>query len=47
MKEAPEPTPYERFVEATRRVLAVPKKDMDKAMRAWRRRRQQTKRKKG
>jgi hypothetical protein len=44
MTEAREPTPYERFVEATKRVLSVPKKDVDKAMRAWRRRRQNKKR---
>jgi hypothetical protein len=43
MKEASEPTPYERFVEAARRVLSVPKKDVDKAMRAWRRRRKRAK----
>ncbi|HEV8308807.1 MAG TPA: hypothetical protein VGW35_14190 [Methylomirabilota bacterium] len=39
-KPPPEPTPYERFVEATKRVLSVPKKDVEKAMRQWRRRRQ-------
>jgi hypothetical protein len=26
------PTPYERFVEATRAILSVPKKDVEKAM---------------
>jgi hypothetical protein len=35
-----EPTPYERFVEATKRVLSVSKKEVDKATREWRRRRQ-------
>jgi hypothetical protein len=39
MTEAREPTPYERFVEATKRVLSVPKRDVDKAMLAWKRRR--------
>jgi hypothetical protein len=43
MTEVRELTPYERFVEATKRVLAVPKKDVDKAMRAWRRRRNKRK----
>jgi transposase len=38
-KPPPEPTPYERFVEAMKRVLSVPKKDVDKAIREWRRRR--------
>ena len=27
----PEPTPFERFEEATRRLLSVPKKDVEKA----------------
>jgi transposase len=43
-KPPPEPTPYERFVEATKRVLSVSKKDVDKAMREWRRRRRNKKR---
>ena len=47
MKEAREPTPYERFVEATKRVLSVPKKDVQRAMREWRRRRRNKKRPKG
>jgi hypothetical protein len=27
----PEPTPFERFEEATRRLLSIPKKDVEKA----------------
>ena len=33
------PTPYERFVSAMRRVLSVPKKELDKREAAWRKRR--------
>lgn len=33
-------TPWERFVDATKRIVAVPKKDVEKAMKARRRRRQ-------
>lgn len=32
-------TPWERFVDATRRIVSVPKKDVDKAMRRWKARR--------
>jgi hypothetical protein len=32
-------TPWERFVNATRRIVAVPKKDVDKAMKEWKARR--------
>lgn len=35
------PTPYERFVEATKRILSVPKKDVEKAMLRLRRKRAQ------
>jgi hypothetical protein len=35
-------TPWERFVDATRRIVAVPKKDVDKAMRDWREQRRRT-----
>lgn len=35
----PHQTPWERFVEATRRIVAVPKKDVDKAMKEWKARR--------
>jgi len=47
MTEPREPTPYERFVEATKRVLAEPKKDVKKAMREWRRRRRRAKQRGG
>jgi len=30
------PTPYERFVAATKAILSVPKKEVDKAMRELR-----------
>ena len=36
---AKEPTPYERFVEATKAILSVPKKEVDKAIRQIRSRR--------
>ena len=42
MKEARDLTPYERFVEATKRVLSVPRRDLDKAMQEWRKRRDRT-----
>jgi hypothetical protein len=32
-------TPWERFVHATRRIVAAPKKDVDKAMKEWKARR--------
>ena len=32
-------TPYERFVAATKAIVSVPKKDVEKAMRQWKRRR--------
>jgi hypothetical protein len=32
-------TPYERFVEATKQILAVPKEELDKRAEAWRKRR--------
>ena len=34
-------TPYERFVEATKRVLSVSKKELEKREKAWRRKRAQ------
>jgi len=40
-------TPDERFVEATKLVLSVPKKEVDKAMRAFRSRRKRRRRKSG
>lgn len=30
--EHPEPTPFQKFEDALKRVLAVPKKDVDKAV---------------
>lgn len=33
------PTPYERFVEATKAILSVPKKDVEKDMRKLRQQR--------
>ncbi len=44
MKEAREPTEYERFVWAMRRILSVPKAEVDKARRAWSRRRRSKRR---
>ena len=39
-RDSPRPlTPYERFVAATKRVLAVSKKELDKREAAWRERR--------
>lgn len=35
----PEPTPWEKFVETTRRVLSVPKAELDKREKVWRERR--------
>ena len=40
------PTPYGRFVAATRAVLSVPKKEVDKLMRAARERRRRSRRNK-
>lgn len=34
------PTPYERFVDAMKVVISVPKKDVDQAIRALRRKRE-------
>lgn len=34
-----EKTPYERFVEATRQIMSVPKTEVEKAMREKRRKR--------
>jgi len=33
------PTPYERFVEATKRILSVSKKELEKRDTAWRKQR--------
>jgi len=45
MTAEPEPTrpltPYERFVEATKRVLSVSKKELEKREKAWRPKRTQ------
>ena len=35
------PTPYEKFVEATKRVLSVSKKELEKREKAWKRKRTQ------
>ena len=40
------PTPYERFVEATRAILSVPKKDVEKDMRRLRNARRHKRKKK-
>jgi hypothetical protein len=40
------PTPYERFVEATRVILSVSKKEVDEAMRKLRSQRKRRKRQK-
>ncbi len=40
----PEPTPYEKSVGATKRVLSVSKEELDK--RAWRKRREKKRREK-
>jgi hypothetical protein len=39
------PTPYERFVEATKLIVSVPKKEVDKAMRRLRNKRIRARRK--
>ena len=38
-KPPPEPSPFERFTEFTRRILAVPKSEIDRRHREWKRRR--------
>jgi hypothetical protein len=37
-------TPWEKFVAATRQIVAVPKKDVDKAMKEWKERRKKDRR---
>ena len=37
-------TPWERFVQATRRVISVPKAELDRREAEWRKRRRATKR---
>src|SRR5207249_3138649 len=39
----PPPTPYERFVAATRQVLSVSKAELEKREKAWRKKRQRRK----
>ncbi len=39
-KPAKEPTPWDRFRDATKRVLSVPKAEIDKREKAWRKKRQ-------
>ena len=34
--EKREPTPYEKFVEATKRVVSIPIAEVDKAAKEWR-----------
>jgi hypothetical protein len=45
MSDARPPTAYERFVAATRAILSVPKKEVEKDMRALRRKRQRQRKK--
>ena len=42
-KPPPEPSPFERFTEFARNILAVPKSEIDKRRREWRRRRRNKK----
>ncbi len=42
--KTPELTPWEKFVETTKRVLAVPKAELDKRETAWRKKRAAKKR---
>jgi hypothetical protein len=44
---AKEPTPFERFKEFTRRLVAVPKAEIDRQARVYRKRRQADRRKRG
>lgn len=39
MKEARDPTPYERFVAATKQILSVSKAELEKREKAWRKKR--------
>lgn len=39
MTEARDPTPYERFVAATKQILSVSKTELEKRERAWREKR--------
>jgi hypothetical protein len=41
------PTPYERFVEATKAILSVPKKEVDKEMQKLRSKRRRRRNKTG
>lgn len=43
MSDARPPTPYERFVAATRAILSVPKKDVEKDIRRLRNKRRRRK----
>jgi hypothetical protein len=44
MTEAREPTPYERFVAATKQILSVSKAELEKREKAWRKRKQSNRR---
>jgi len=43
-EQAPSTTPYERFVSAMKQVMSVSKTELDKREKAWRRRREQKRR---
>jgi hypothetical protein len=42
-ERTPPPTPYEKFVAATKRVLSVSKEELQRREMAWRKRRKKTK----
>ena len=44
MDEKREKTPYEKFVEATKRILSVSKKELDRREVEWRKKREEKRR---